>query len=302
MPCHNAAGFARRAICSVLAQVLPSWELIAIDDGSTDETEALLRSFGDPRIRVLTQDNQGVSRSRNRGIATARGSLVAFLDADDEWHADFLARMTAALERQADAVLAYCGWQNVGLEGQRSMPFVPAESEGDSRMRWLIGGCRWPIHAAMARTAAVRGAGGFPVDQTHAEDFALWLRVAMSGSIVRVPEVLAVYHFHGYQQASANRTAAILQAWKTQCRFLAERPDIAKQLGRRAVRDATHGQLVDRGLEAHWRRDFVTSRAVFGQLAAVGYLPPRTWTAVAALLLPSFLRSKWLWPTGRPPT
>ncbi|MFN0316549.1 MAG: glycosyltransferase family 2 protein [Burkholderiales bacterium] len=294
MPCYNVAQFLLRSIGSLLAQTYSGWELIAIDDGSSDGTAATLRRMGHPRISVLEQRHAGASAARNRGIEVAKGKFLAFLDADDEWHPEFLERMTHALLADSNAILAYCGWQNVGLPGARGAPFIPQEHQGDERLRWLVGGCRWPIHAALTRTGAVRAAGGFPLGQTNAEDFSLWLRVATCGPIVRVPLVLAYYHFHDHPQASSNRAQASVQMWRTQCRFLEECPEIARTLGRRSARHLTYGQLADRGLEAHWRRDFETSRVIFAQLVAKRYLPPRTWSAVAALLMPSALRDWWL--------
>lgn len=83
MPCYNAARFIKEAIESVIAQVEPSWELIVVDDGSTDSSADIVRGFDDNRIQLIEQSNAGVSAARNAGLAISKGEFVAFLDADD---------------------------------------------------------------------------------------------------------------------------------------------------------------------------------------------------------------------------
>src|SRR5574338_422820 len=177
MPCYNAARHLATSIGSVQAQTLTDWELIAVDDGSTDDTLDRLQTLAAPRIVVHAQPNRGVSAARNAGLQLARGEYVAFLDADDTWTPDFLASMVAALAARPDAVLAYCGWQNLGLEGGRGAPFVPPDYETPDKAATLFAGCRWPIHAAMTRRAALLAAGGFSPTLKNAEDFHLWLKV-----------------------------------------------------------------------------------------------------------------------------
>ena len=92
MPAFNAERFIGRAIGSLRAQTFTDWELIVVDDGSTDATGAIARSAGDPRIRVIRQDNRGEAAARNVALAASTGEYVAFLDADDAFLADHLDR------------------------------------------------------------------------------------------------------------------------------------------------------------------------------------------------------------------
>src|SRR5665213_625132 len=96
MPAHNAAAFIARTISSALAQSVSHFELLIVDDGSTDETAAIARQFAsrDPRIRIFTTVNLGASGARNIGMEQARGELIAFLDSDDLWSRDYLAQQT----------------------------------------------------------------------------------------------------------------------------------------------------------------------------------------------------------------
>lgn len=289
MPCYNAATHLPASVGSVLAQTFPDWELIAVDDGSGDGTLAWLQAQTDPRIRSFFQHNQGVSAARNAGLAAARGHYVAFLDADDTWSEGFLEKMLTALQARPDAVLAYCGWQNLGLPGGRGTPFIPPDYETPAKAETLFAGCRWPIHAALVKREAVVAANGFDSALKNAEDFALWLRVATTAPIVRVPEVLAFYHFHGDSQASGNHARAALQHWQAQRDYLASHPAFGAALGRARIRALTAGELLQRGYAAYWQRDLPAARAIFRAVMKQGYGTLADWT----YMLPAWLPETW---------
>ena len=289
MPCYNARGHLPRSVGSVLGQSFQNWELIAVDDGSSDETLAWLQSQRDPRIHVHSQPNQGVSAARNAGLQRARSEYVAFLDADDTWEPLFLAEMHAALSSRPNAVLAYCGWQNLGLPGGQGQPFVPPDYETPGKQEALFANCRWPVHAALVRRAAVLAAGGFDTHLTNAEDYALWLRVASNAPIVLVPKVMAYYHFHGSAQASAHAARAALQLLQAQDQFLRERPQFAGALGHRRVRELTLGRLLARGYEHYWKRDLRNARPMFRAVMRRGYGTVSDWIH----MLPAWLPEPW---------
>lgn len=286
MPCFNARQHLPRSIGSVQAQTFTDWELIAIDDGSTDDTRAWLDGVAEPRLRVLGQANQGVCAARNTALQAVRAPLVAFLDADDTWSPEFLAEMNEAMRLRPQAVLAYCGWQNVGLPGPRGEPFVPPDHETERKLEELLSSCRWPIHACLTRREAIAAAGAFDPRFRTSEDFLLWLKLAKDRPIVRVPKVLAQYHFHGQGQASADTARAALDQWRAQRTFLAEHPADAASLPAAVRREATTGRLLRRGLECHWRREVEPARAIFRALLAAGHAPPAHWNAMLPALLP----------------
>lgn len=277
---------------SVMAQTFSDWELIAVDDGSIDSTLAWLHSQSDPRIRTVSQANQGVSAARNAGLAIAQGRYVAFLDADDTWAPDFLCTMLQTLEASPEAVLSYCGWQNLGLPDGRREPFVPPDYENASKAETLFAGCRWPIHAALVKREAVLSAGCFDTAQNNAEDYALWLRVATTAPILCVPEVLAYYHFHGGKQASSNLARAALQLWQAQQKFLLSQPEFGDVLGKSRIRELMLGTLLKRGYECYWQRDLPAARQIFRAVMKQGYGTLADWKYMLPAWLPESLHRK----------
>lgn len=289
MPCFNAADHLPRSIGSVQAQTFPSWRLIVVNDGSSDGTLEWLRRQSDERIEVISQVNLGLSAARNAGLAAARSRYVAFLDADDTWHPEFLEEMYNALTRRPDAVLAYCGWQNLGLPGGRGAPFVPPEYESSEKLETLFAACRWPVHAALVKLASVREVGGFDRSLKSCEDFALWLRLATTAPIVRVPKVLAYYHFHGGNQLTQNRVQMALSHLKVQHDYAQEHPQIATVLGRIRLRELTLGHLLERGYLTYWERDLPAARAIFREVMRHGYGTRKDWLYMLPSLLPLLL-------------
>lgn len=286
MPCYNAQRHLPRSIASLQAQTCEDWQLIAIDDGSTDGTLSWLRAQTDPRIRVLSQANAGVSAARNAGLAQCSGDYVAFLDADDTWAPDFMERLRNSLSSQPAAVLAYCGWQNLGIEGARGEPFVPPDYDGPGKTLALLEGCRWPIHACLTRRSAIEHAGGFENSLKIGEDYLLWMEVAAQGSIVRVPEVLAFYHHHDGPQATDNQVLAALDTFRAKEIFLGHHPDIARRLGRETVDDLLWGRLIAKGSELYWRGDIEAARPLFRKALLSGHGSPRDKIRMLPCLLP----------------
>lgn len=104
VPLYNKAGTVERAIGSIREQTFTDWQLIVVDDGSTDESPDIVRGMNDPRIKLIRQENQGPGAARNRGIAAGESPYVAFLDADDQWHPWYLENALRAIE-ESDAAL-----------------------------------------------------------------------------------------------------------------------------------------------------------------------------------------------------
>jgi len=285
MPCYNAAAFLDRSVGSVLAQSHQGLELIAVDDGSSDDTLERLKAIADPRVKVITTDHGGVCHARNSALKVAEGEFVAFLDADDRWDWSFLEKLLLRLSQQPDAVIAYCGWQNIGLEGAMAEPFVPPELETPDKAETLLKGCPWPIHAALTRRSAIADAGGFDPRFAIGEDYLLWLSIAITRPVVRVPEVLAYYYHHGGPRASTNKDRVALETWRVQRAFLSEQQDKLAGLDPARLSRVPNQQLMNRGFDCYWNGDLEAARAIFRQVMRQRFGGGRDWL----YMLPSWL-------------
>jgi glycosyltransferase involved in cell wall biosynthesis len=196
IPTRNRAAMLREAIESVRAQTYAAWELIVIDDGSTDETpqvvEALAR--GDARIRVMRQAQRGVSAARNAGIRAARGRYVAFLDDDDLFLPPKLAAQVDALERDPTLGFVYSQTEWVDRAGTRLSlhPTTPVED-----LRGLFETCAIPLQTVVCCAELLEEVGGFDEQLTIGEDYDLWLRLARTARFQFLPGPLVRYRVHG---------------------------------------------------------------------------------------------------------
>lgn len=291
MPCYNAAAHLAQSVASIQAQTRSSWELLIVDDGSTDTSWQEMQRLAatDARIRIFQQTNAGAAAARNRILPEARAPYTAFLDADDTWHPEFLETMEAALDSHPEAGIAYCGWQNRGLGGERDTPFVPPDYENADKIESLLGGCRWPIHAALVRTPYLHDIGLFDGALSSCADYDLWLRMGSVYGLVRVPRVLAYYHHHGGGQITSNRARIALNHWRAQQKYLRANPTVVQKLGPARIRDLTDGELLRRGYESYWRRNLPAARTIFRAVMARGYGKLRDWKYMLPALLPETL-------------
>ena len=119
MPAYNVSRFVAGAISSVLDQTFTDFELLIVNDGSTDDTLAICRRFTDRRIRIVDQHNRGLAGARNSGIRESRGEFLAFIDSDDLWRADKLERHVAHLDANKTVGVSYSVSQFMSEDGER---------------------------------------------------------------------------------------------------------------------------------------------------------------------------------------
>jgi glycosyltransferase involved in cell wall biosynthesis len=176
IPTYNRSWCLAEAVDSVLSQNFSGFELIVVDDGSTDETPQLLKGYGDA-LRVLRQDNHGVSAARNAGIAASRAGLIAFLDSDDLWLPDKLGRQLEFFHSHADALI--CQTEELWVRnGCRVNPGKRHRKRGGMIFEPSLELCLVSPSAVMVRRELFDRVGLFDESLPACEDYDLWLRVS----------------------------------------------------------------------------------------------------------------------------
>lgn len=195
VPTHNRAHLIGEVVASALGQRDVVVEVIVVDDASDDDTPRRLSAIGDPRLRILRNEiNLGVSGARNRGIETARGTWIAFLDDDDLWAPTKLRTQLDATGAD-DAALVYTAAVAVD-EHRRVRRLLPAPGDRTIRAELLGGNRIGSPSCAMARADALRRVGGFDPELSILADWDLWLRLLAVGRAVACPEPLVAYTEH----------------------------------------------------------------------------------------------------------
>ena len=204
MPAFNAAAYFVESVRSVLAQTFTDFELLVIDDGSTDDTPALTRTFHDARIRyVRHDDNAGLAPRLNEGLSLARGAYIARIDADDVSRKDRLALQVKALDEDADLALVASKWINIDEHGSVLSGGLP--SYNDHEILWHL--CiDSPFHHSTVmfrRSVTFDKLGGYDRAIIYGEDYELWSRLARRSYRARqLPETLVAVRRHRSSMSS----------------------------------------------------------------------------------------------------
>jgi glycosyltransferase involved in cell wall biosynthesis len=250
IPCFNQAHYLPAAIGSVRRQTLPCHELIVIDDGSTDETRSVAAALG---ARVISQRNRGLSEARNAGLAAATGEFVIVLDADDELLPGAIATGIAAFGAQPEASAAVGRCQLMDAEGT-TLPstFRPIDTS-DLYREWLSNNFVWTPGAAIFRRGTLASIGGFPPGLGGAADYAVYLRLARTGTVVYHPHEVVRYRQH---ESSMSRDPVLMLRLTLEVlrRERAEAPHMRRDIARgvRAWRRWYCDHMVER-LRLDWR-------------------------------------------------
>lgn len=204
MPAYNAEKYIAESIRSVLAQTYSGWELIVVDDGSSDGTGGVAREFvaRDSRIKYIFQENGRLGKARNTGLKNARGELIAFLDSDDLWIETKLeAQMRAMGENDADVVFSDCYIfhnENTADERTRFGSFS-GKFSGREILDLLMYQNRIPVLTVLLKRASLDRVGGFEEGKPYhgLEDYDLWLKLARAGFVFYgISDALARYRKH----------------------------------------------------------------------------------------------------------
>lgn len=229
VPAYNAAAVLGATLQSVLASTFTDFELIVLDDGSTDGTAEIARSFGDPRVRVVRHANRGMSATRNAGLAMSRSEFVALLDADDVWHPEKLALQVAMLERHPEIDLCFTEFQT--WHGEPAEAFFARR--GDLQTEGRLTGWIYPLmvmtnftlpSSVLYRRRLADRLGPFRCDDHQTDDWEYFTRATRLARVAKLSTPLVLYR----QSASS----------------------LSKRLPRRNATEDMRSQLLERfGLE-----------------------------------------------------
>jgi len=234
IPAWNAQATLAATVASAAAQTHSPIEIIIVDDGSTDRTNAIAADLcaTDSRLSLVRQANGGVAAARNAGLARARGEWAAWLDADDLWHPEKIARqLAAARAAPVPPAFVYSGYRMIDEAGTiMPLPRTLIDLSGETLCRQIASTYFTNVSSLMAPVALARACGGHDSllraeGVEGAEDLLLQLRLAMRGPALCIPEALVGYRMHG-----ANMSRAIARAARSNLRALElitiEAPDV----------------------------------------------------------------------------
>jgi glycosyltransferase involved in cell wall biosynthesis len=281
IPTYNAAPYLPAAVRSVLAQSHADLELIIMDDGSTDATREVIAGFLDPRVSYYYQPNSGVYAARNNAIARARGELIAFCDADDEWTSNKLERQLPCFDLRPSIGVVYANLALRREDGRIHPPRARDFYSGKIVRKLIVRNCV-PFGTAVIKRECFDKVGGFDLNLNMSGDWDFWLRVAVHYEFHYLNQVLYVYRFRDGQlsknyRARFENTMSIRRRMAEQHPGLVTRDDLAKGC---AVDHVAVGRLIQLKEGRRWE-------ALRHYLSALVYKPGdwHTWKAIIKLVV-----------------
>jgi glycosyltransferase involved in cell wall biosynthesis len=215
IPTFNRTTLLLEAVQSVLNQTLPPLEVIVVDDGSEQDVARFLREkISDDRVRCIRQENAGPARARNRGMTEAKGDYVAFLDSDDLWLPEKLAKQVQALQAASAATMAICHVEVVDASGE-----VKHRWDGYQRMSRMWQLLRTVLPSLVVKRSALKS--GFDERFRYVEDREFFVRLGLDGGLVVVPETLVrVRRIDGSMMSSLPASLELLRIYERDvCNF-----------------------------------------------------------------------------------
>ncbi len=192
IPTYNREKFVAKAIDSILSQTFRDYEIIVVDDGSTDNTRQILGPYG-AKITYLYQENSGVSAARNTGIQHATGEWIAFLDSDDEWHPEYLSRQIGRVSSHPGAIFHMTNSVHISLDGKTESTFLLNGCKKkfrkkkclifDNPLSFILMHPLWFVQATLMHRETLLKSGLFNPTISRAEDFDLIARLALQGAL-----------------------------------------------------------------------------------------------------------------------
>lgn len=243
MPTYNRPSLTAEAIKSVQNQRYPNWELLVVDDGSTDDTQSVLATFShDPRIQILFQPNRGQAAARNLGLKHARGDWIAFLDSDDLWLPQKLEAQMSFISSHTEIDVLYGDLELIDFDGNRMDERPTIGRYSGEVWRHLLRDNFVPFSTAVVRTQRLRAIDGFNESLRRADDYDMWLRLSVGSIFQFQPFIGTRYRMAGGRISDdlAGRFDSNLEIIE---RFLATHPHLLTQREAAAVRSQTHSRF-----------------------------------------------------------
>jgi len=266
--CYNSEKYLDETLQSVISQTFTDWELVVVDDGSTDSTAAIIRAYierGYP-IRYIYQQNTGLGQARNTALDLSNGTYVAFVDHDDVWAPDKLARQVAVFEATPELSVVYSQCRLIDEHGRfiDRRPFPTVLCGGSMFEAILLQQCIPPWLTVMVRTSALREVAPF-LPYGVVEDFDILLKLAHRGSFDYVDAPLASYRIHANQfsrkhDVKLNEGLAVLDEWVGRTEYDHQRHGRMFRLARAQMFfEAGAAAMLRAGTQGEARRYFVRS-------------------------------------------
>lgn len=196
IPAYNAMTYLPETLDSVLKQTFADFEVLIVNDGSSDRIVTWASEITDSRVKLISQENQGLSAARNTGIVHAQGEYVAFLDADDLWEPTKLEKQVHCLDLKPEVGLVYTWTLLVDQQGKSTGTVTASHTEGNVWEKLLLGDVIGSGSSAMIRRICFETVGLFDTELSSIEDCDMWVRIAACYPLAVIKEVLVYYRQH----------------------------------------------------------------------------------------------------------
>lgn len=208
IPLYNKEHYIASTLRSVLAQTYPDYEVIVVDDGSTDNSLQACKTVQSDKIRIVQQANQGVSAARNKGIELAAGEYICFLDADDAWHPDYLQNIEIIVQKYPQSDIFVTAYRVIYANGRCKESCRMPQADGCLPSYWETLGKGYDFvwtSATTVRRTALLAAGGFRLGEKIGQDLDLWARLARNNPCVAYASRVCVDYNRGAEANARTR-------------------------------------------------------------------------------------------------
>lgn len=201
IPAYNAVAYLPQTINSVLRQTFTDYEVLIVDDGSSDNTADWAAQIRDSRVKLISQPNQGAGAARNTGVKNAQGDCVAFLDADDLWEPTKLAKQVERLDQQPEVGLVHTWITIANPDGSLSDRTMQTDGEGHIWNQVVVYNPLKCGSTAMVRRRCFEELGYFDQSLKYSEDWDMWIRIARNYAFSVIAEPLTYYRIHPFNKS-----------------------------------------------------------------------------------------------------